>query len=249
MEGKKSVWIQGLTGKMGQELKLAIESSETLKLVGGSNKLTDLDLGFNNASILLDFSSKSGNSGLYEILKKNSEKSKLILIGTTGLNSETIQKWKFLAESADHKILYAQNTSVGVFLTLQAALHIAPACKLNRYDIEIEETHHRSKIDSPSGTALRYAEALSNKLNFSAIFSRSRNRQANEIGVQATRGGGVFGEHKIRFLGDDDEICISHRAFSRSLFAKGAIHLLDYLDKQKPGHLYSLKKLKTDDFC
>jgi 4-hydroxy-tetrahydrodipicolinate reductase len=116
------------------------------------------------------------------------------------------------------------------------ARQAARALKGKGFDIEIVESHHRNKVDSPSGTALLLAKNISEEIPKSEIISsRKSKRRAEEIGVHSIRGGNVFGEHHISFLGDSEEIVFSHRALSRSLFANGALVLGKWLADRKPG--------------
>jgi 4-hydroxy-tetrahydrodipicolinate reductase len=103
------------------------------------------------------------------------------------------------------------------------------------FDIEITETHHRMKADAPSGTALLLADVIHSALPGSTIdFNRTGARKKNSIGVHSVRGGGIFGEHDIRLISDDEELSISHRAFSRALFAKGALSLTLEIEAKVP---------------
>jgi len=115
------------------------------------------------------------------------------------------------------------------------------------YDLEIVETHHRLKRDAPSGTALRLAEALAEAtgrdLDKTARYERHGDvgpRTDAEIGVQTVRGGDVFGDHTVFFLGQGDRIEITHRASSRDTFAQGAVRAALWL-AGKPAGLYDMR--------
>ena len=122
---------------------------------------------------------------------------------------------------------------------------IAPILK--NTDIEIIETHHNRKIDSPSGTAILLADAINDVLenkktyNFERMQKREP-RSKNEIGFSSIRGGNIVGEHSVKFFGENETLEITHTAYSRQVFAEGAIKAAKYLVNQKPG-LYNMKNL------
>jgi 4-hydroxy-tetrahydrodipicolinate reductase len=113
------------------------------------------------------------------------------------------------------------------------------------FDVEVLETHHRMKKDSPSGTALKLAEVLTQTLGRTSddlVFARKGwmgARTSKEIGVQALRGGDVVGEHTVFFFGEGERIELTHRATSRDQFAKGALRAASWVVAQRPG-LYDM---------
>ena len=246
---QKKLWIFGISGRMGQEIQGLCMEHKNLNLIGGTAEDTTLEStheGLNNTDLILDFSGATGNKALLNLLLDQKVKRKSILIGSTGISAEDQGKWKNLASDFSHNILLAPNTSLGIYLSLQAALNIASICTSHGFDLEVEETHHKHKKDSPSGTAVYLADQLAQETSLSPVYHRSGVRQDKEIGVQVTRGGGVFGEHKIRFLGEHEEISISHRAYSRALFAKGALILGQWILKQAPG-FYQIPDISAKD--
>ena len=152
-----------------------------------------------------------------------------------------------LSEAARHiPVVFAPNTSVGVSVLLKL---VADAARLlgPDFDLEIVETHHRLKRDSPSGTALRLAEALAEAtgrdLTRDARFERHGDigpRTKAEIGIQTLRGGDVVGDHTVFFLGDGERIEITHRASSRDTFARGAVRAALWVRGRAPG-LYDMR--------
>ena len=115
------------------------------------------------------------------------------------------------------------------------------------YDVEIVEQHHHNKLDAPSGTALMLADAI-NEQNDGAyhyVYDRSSVRQKRdpkEIGISSVRGGSIVGDHEVLFCGPDEVITLKHTAYSRSIFANGAINAAVYLAKKEPG-LYNMGDL------
>jgi 4-hydroxy-tetrahydrodipicolinate reductase len=133
-------------------------------------------------------------------------------------------------------------------MMVKSALVVASLSQYSGFDIEVEECHHKHKKDSPSGTSLFLAESLQKALPKSTLVdSRKHPRKDHEIGLSASRGGGVFGEHKIRFLGEFEEFTLTHRAFSRELFTKGAVALSEWFMKQKFS-VFTLNDIDIADF-
>ncbi len=142
-------------------------------------------------------------------------------------------------------ILYATNMSEGIAMLNKIVAILSK--KLQSYDIEITEIHHKLKKDSPSGTALTLAQSACNArgLDNNALkFGRNGMCQRNkdEIGVMSLRGGDVVGKHTIGFYGDGEYIEIIHNATSRTTFAKGALHAALWLIRQNKG-LYGMQDI------
>ena len=120
----------------------------------------------------------------------------------------------------------------------------APVLKEAGFDIEIVEKHHNQKLDAPSGTALALADCINESLPKEEpyVYDRSTRREkrpADEIGISAVRGGTIVGDHDVIFAGLDEVVTISHRAYSRSIFAKGALQAAKYL-AGRPAGLYGM---------
>lgn len=163
-----------------------------------------------------------------------------LVIGTTGFSAGEEAEIKAL--SARAAIVKSGNFSLGVNL-LAALVKKAAAALGPDYDIEIVETHHRAKIDAPSGTALMLARAAAEgrgiPMEKSLVTDRAGAREAGKIGVAVLRGGGVIGDHEVMFAGASEVITLSHRAIDRGLFAKGAIAAARWVADKPPG-LYSM---------
>lgn len=240
-----NVWINGLSGRMGQVLEEAIKLDERFCFVSGAS-LEDFDIkvvDLEKADVVIDFSSKEGSHDLARYVKGSNLSSQTYLICSTGLADATKDLWKNIAGDSQHRVMLAPNTSLGILLSLKAALGISLIAKKENFDIAIEETHHRYKKDSPSGTALFLGQEIArdNGLDITTETSSSRDN-SNVLTIGATRGGGIFGEHRIRFIGDHEEVSITHRAFSRELFARGALYLAHWLSSQAAGY-HSIRKL------
>lgn len=242
------IWIHGLSGRMGSALqnRIACDQNHQFSLIGGStheNTLLVEDNPWENTDLVIDVSSANGNSTLLEAALKITKKP-AFLICTTGISTKTLENWKNLASEA--AIMQASNTSLGIFLCMKVSTLIAPICTKQDFDCEIVETHHRYKLDQPSGTALFLAENIAASANLNISIARQKPRQPGELGVHSIRGGAIFGEHSIRFISENEEITISHRALNRSLFADGALLLAQWLSKQSAG-FYQLENLTIEN--
>ena len=169
-----------------------------------------------------------------------------IVIGTTGFSEQDQEKIEQAAQ--DIAIVLAPNMSVGVNLCLKL-LEVAAEVLGDSVDIEIIEAHHRTKVDAPSGTALRMGEviaaALDRTLADNGVFSRHGRtgvRGDKDIGFATIRAGDIVGEHNVMFASSGERIEISHKATSRMVFAHGALRAAVWLSQQEPG-LYSMENV------
>jgi 4-hydroxy-tetrahydrodipicolinate reductase len=223
------IGIIGSAGRMGQALAQAIAAAGH-DLSGGVDKGDDVAALAAQSDVLVDFSSPHA-------LEANLDAAVAagvgIVIGTTGLE----ERHHWLCDSAANAIpvLQTGNTSLGV--TLLAHLVQEAAARLGEdWDIEIVETHHRMKVDAPSGTALLLGEAAANGrgVRLAEVSARGRDgitgvRQAGDIGFAALRGGSVAGDHTVHFLADNERLAFSHLAENRAIFAKGAVRAAVWL--------------------
>jgi 4-hydroxy-tetrahydrodipicolinate reductase len=155
--------------------------------------------------------------------------------GTTGLDEE--QKRAFASAGRKIAVVWEPNMSVGVhvlaLLVEKAVASLGPG-----YDVEVVETHHKKKIDAPSGTALRLGDVVKNARNGRYVHGREGKpgaREADEIGMHAMRGGDVVGDHTVYFFGEGERIELTHRASSRDLFAHGALRAARWIRGRAPG--------------
>ena len=133
--------------------------------------------------------------------------------------------------------------SVGINLLLKLLAEAAPVLAAAGFDMEIVEKHHNRKLDAPSGTALALADALNGALDqsYEYVYDRSGRRESRptgEIGISAVRGGTIVGEHDVIFAGTDEVITFSHSAYSREVFAKGAVQAAKYLAGKPAGYYH-----------
>jgi 4-hydroxy-tetrahydrodipicolinate reductase len=214
-------------GRMGKAIATAIEADAGFEL--------DND----NGDILIDFSAPDA---LRASLDRAISAGVPLLVGTTGLIDE---HEALIADAAKTvPILRAPNTSLGIALIADLTERAARVLGPDQWDIEIVEAHHRKKADAPSGTALHLGEAAKRGRG-DATEERGRDgvglqRETGAIGYSAIRGGTVAGDHDVMFLGPEERIILSHRAESRSIFARGALAAARFL-KGKPPGLYSMR--------
>ena len=235
-----AIGIFGSKGRMGQAIAGAIAETDGITLVGGADAGDDGTALAQSADVLIDFSAPAA---LEEHLELAATAKKPIVIGTTGL--EERHHWLIDQASEEVAVLQTGNTSLGV--TLLAALVREAAARLGPdWDIEIVESHHRMKVDAPSGTALLLGEAAAAgrgaALADAKISERdgiTGARESGSIGFAALRGGTVAGDHSVMFLGEHERLTLSHLAENRSIFARGALKAATWLRGQKPGR-YSM---------
>lgn len=193
------------------------------------------------ADVLIDFSHPSNINDILQYAIKN--KTKLVL-ATTGYNEEQLEKIK--EASLKTAIFQSYNTSLGVQMVTKIVRAVAKELYDSGFDIEIEERHHNKKIDAPSGTAKLLYEVMEEEIQGTTpVYDRSQlheKRKREEIGMQALRGGTIFGEHTILFAGNDELIEVKHTALSKEVFVQGAISAARLLEEKEAG-LYTLKTL------
>ena len=229
-----SIGIIGSQGRMGVALAAAI--SEAGQRSCGIDKGGNVAKLAAAADVLVDFSSPAALEATLDacIAAKTP-----IVIGTTGLE----ERHHYLIDDAarDIAVLQTGNTSLGV--TLLANLVREAAARLGEdWDIEIAETHHRMKVDAPSGTALLLGEAAAEGRGIHLAENAERGRDGitgargkGTIGFASLRGGTVAGDHTVYLLADNERIALSHLAENRLIFARGAIRGAQWLIGKEPG--------------
>ncbi len=254
--------VSGATGRMGRVLGARIRDAGDLRAVGGIApdrppegaeaigypEIVDPEDGADliaRADAVIDFSAPAQLRTLLDTAG-DALAGRALLVGTTGLDDDVRAGLDALSNSA--AVLVAANFSVGVNV-LAALVERAARSLPAAYDIEVVETHHRGKEDAPSGTALWLGEAAARGRGESLETSRRDGRSGRlgprpegEIGFHAVRGGGVAGEHTVRFLGDGEEVALGHRAGDRSLFAEGALVAARWLAGKAPGR-YTMQQV------
>ena len=204
-------------------------------------KLNSLENYNEQVDILIDFSHPNNLNDILEYAKRT--KTRLVL-ATTGYTDVQLDMIKEASEEI--AIFQSYNTSFGISMLVRILKAVTKDIYDADFDIEILEKHHHRKIDAPSGTAKLLYQVMEQELpELEPVYDRSslhQKRQHQEVGIQAIRGGTIFGEHSIYFAGLDEIIEIKHTALSRDVFATGAIQAAKTLMTKDKG-LYSLKNI------
>jgi len=248
--------INGICGQMGRVLaRLAKSMPEEFTVLAGVDKYGTRETegiptykSFqevpDGADVLIDFSVPGA---LPEIMSYCVGKGVRAVICTTGLGEREHR----LIEGAASKIPVFQSGNMSLGVNLQIELIKKAAAALGEgFDVEILERHHNRKIDAPSGTAYMLADALSAQYPGGKEFvfgrhSKNQRRTPEEIGIHALRGGTIVGEHEVQFLGQDEMVEINHRAYSKQVFAVGALRAAQYLMNKQPGR-YNMHNIVTE---
>jgi 4-hydroxy-tetrahydrodipicolinate reductase len=194
------------------------------------------------ADVAVDFSNPAALEGLlrYCVVKKLP-----LVLCTTGYDDRQLDMIR--AASKKIPIFKTGNLSIGINLAVDLVKRAA-AFLGEGFDVEIIERHHRRKVDAPSGTALMLADAVSSTLPYDAeyVYDRQSVRQPrgdHEIGISSVRGGTIVGEHEVIFAGLDEVLEIKHTAYSRDVFAAGAVKAAKFLASAKQPGMYDMQDL------
>lgn len=244
-----NVIMHGCNGAMGQVITGLVKDMDEIEIVAGidlSDKVqndypvfSSLDACTVKADVIVDFASAKAVDGLLEYC----ERTKMpVVLCTTGLSKEQLAKAAKVSETA--AVLRSANMSLGVNTLLKLVQDAARVLAGAGFDIEIVEKHHNQKVDAPSGTALALADSINEAMDHSYHYQYDRTakrekRDSREIGIQAVRGGSIVGEHDVIFAGKDEVVTFSHTAYSKAIFAKGAIEAAKFLAGREAG-MYSM---------
>ena len=259
-KNKKTLLVNGALGKMGQavigvcknrndvEIKHVLEmpihkhkgdsiySERDRKKFKLEDVRVDTEISKSlDVDFIIDFSTPQSAIAL---AKKAEVLRVPFVTGTTGFNSKQINELKKISKKIP--ILQSYNMSLGINLLVKIIKDNIDY--FSSTDLEITETHHKDKVDSPSGTALLLADTISSSLgkktdkiaNYRGK-SSSLKRKKGELGMTVIRGGDVVGEHKISSFGEMENVYLTHQALGREVFANGAVSLGLKLLKKKKG--------------
>ncbi len=243
------VIIRGCNGRMGKMITEQLKSSDTCEIAAGIDRFDDKTNSYPvfaefsecnaAADVIIDFASPQG---VEEMLEYAVAANVGIVLCTTGLSEEQIRSINETSKKIP--ILRSANMSLGINLLMQLLQAATKVLERADFDIEIVERHHNQKLDAPSGTALALADAIKGVLSNETSYcydrsDRREKRRKDEIGISAVRGGTIVGEHEVIFAGRDEVIEFKHTAYSRAVFANGAISAAKFLAGKAPG-MYSM---------
>jgi 4-hydroxy-tetrahydrodipicolinate reductase len=192
------------------------------------------------ADVVIDFSAPAATAALAPIAAAHRT---ALVSGTTGIDADVRAA---LARAAERiPVLWEPNMSLGVHILSDLVAKAVAA--LGQWDIEIVETHHRAKVDAPSGTALRLAEVAARARAGASRLVHGREgkpgaRPNDEIGMHALRGGDIIGDHVVHLFGGGERLELTHRATSRDVFAHGALRAARFI-AGKPAGAYTLQNV------
>lgn len=241
--------LSGCCGHMGRVVTDMITAEPDMEIVAGIDVAEDASLSYPVCRSLADCSEEAdavidfSTAAAIDSLLAGCEAKKLpLVLCTTGLSGAQLEKLDQV--SKEIPVLRSANMSLGINLLMKLVQDAARTLYGAGFDIEIVEQHHRRKLDAPSGTALSLADSINSALDGTCHYTfdrsqRHEKRDPKEIGISAVRGGSIVGEHDVIFAGDDEVVRISHSAYSRSIFAKGAISAARFL-AGKPAGMYSM---------
>ena len=262
--------ITGVSGRMGQMLVRAVDEADGAEVTAALERLghdwigrdlgeamggpargiivtDDIGEALGRAETVIDFTAPEATVAL---AKRAASAGVAHVIGTTGLTDEDIAQID--AAARDGVIVRAGNMSLGVNLLLSLVRRVAASLG-EEYDIEVVESHHRMKIDAPSGTALMLGEAAAEGrgVSLADVSDRGRDgitgaRESGAIGFHAIRGGDIIGAHDVIFAGPGETLTLSHSATDRALFAKGAVRAALWTADRAPGHYDMVNVLGLD---
>lgn len=244
------VILSGCCGKMGHTVNDIISQNENIEITAGVDtanvKYADFPVypDFSNlqkADVIIDFSHPTVLDSLLTYALKTKTP---VVIATTGYNEQELEKIKTAADIIP--VFFTFNLSLGINLLVSLAKK-ATAFLGDGFDIEIIEKHHNQKIDAPSGTALMLADAINSTLDNKMLYeydrhSKRRKRSKTEIGIHSVRGGTIVGEHEIIFAGNNEVVTLKHEAFSKTVFANGAVKAAEFL-AGKPAGIYDMNNM------
>lgn len=244
--------MHGCNGKMGQVITGIVAADKDAEIVAGIDIVdnrqnpypvfTNIDDCNVEADVIIDFASAKAIDKLLDYVETRKIP---VVLCTTGLSEEQLARVEEVSKKV--AVLKSANMSLGINTLFKVLKSVSPLLAEAGFDIEIVEKHHHFKVDAPSGTALALGDAVNESLpeKYEYKFDRSQDRiprPKNEIGFSSVRGGTIVGEHDVIFAGEDEVITFSHTAYSKSVFAKGAVEAAKFLKGQPAGH-YTMKEV------
>ncbi len=218
-------------GKMGKEIeKIALQRNHTVSLIIDINtkgKLTSKNL--ENIDVAIEFTNSTSAIENYKLCFKNNTP---VVSGTTGIQSEILDKIKLDAKTNNNSFFWASNFSIGVNIFFEINKKLASIMNnFKEYEVQINEIHHTQKLDSPSGTAITLATDIIKNIEPKNNWTKL-NPKTEEILISSQRIGETTGTHTVKYFCDTDNISITHQANNRNGFALGAVLAAEFLHKK-----------------
>ena len=237
--------LSGCAGRMGRMIAELVREDADVVIAAGVDKVQPEGLPFPvadsfddvnaDADVIIDFSSPAVFDGMMDYAVRTGTAA---VVCTTGLTQEQIARLE--EDSKKVAVLRSANMSMGINLLIKLLKEAAPVLAEAGFDIEIVEQHHNKKKDAPSGTAIALADSINESLDgkYEYMYDRTQvyeQRPSGQIGISSVRGGTIVGVHDVIFAGTDEVIELKHTAYSRAVFAKGAISAAKYIAGRAPG--------------
>ena len=248
----QKIIISGCSGHMGRVVESICAADPAVQVAAGFDVLGSSDREFpvysspsqftGEADAVIDFSSPAALDGLLDFARRTGTP---LVLATTGYTPEQVAQLG--AAALEDPIFRSANMSLGINVLLELVKKAASVLG-DSYDIEIVERHHRRKVDAPSGTAQKIADAAASACGHETeyVFERHSVRQPRdkkEIGISAVRGGTIVGEHEIIYAAHDEIMEIRHTALSREIFAQGAVEAAKFMATVNAPGLYDMSQL------
>jgi 4-hydroxy-tetrahydrodipicolinate reductase len=240
------VSVLGATGTMGGLIVKALLQEGGFAITSKVSSRDNIEPMFDCSDVIIDFSCPLATEAMLRCAASNKSRIPLV-IGTTGLSK---MHYELMEECAVHAPVFCSPNMSLLVAALNLTVHMLAKIMDDTYDVEIFDSHHRMKKDAPSGTALMLGRTVARARNreFDEVANFVRygiieQRKRGEIGFSVQRSGTTVGIHEVAFVGSHESIKIRHEAYSKEIFARGAVQAAKWLVRQNNG-LYSM-----DDFA
>ncbi len=246
--------MHGCNGKMGHVICDLVKNDPDTEMAAGID-ITSVNAPFPTftsvdecdiaSDVIVDFSTAAAVPALieYAVAKKTP-----IVICTTGLSQDCLKKLDEASEIIP--VFRSANMSLGINLIASLLKKYSDVLYREGFDVEIVERHHNQKIDAPSGTALMLADSVNAGVStdLEYVYDRSgvrEKRDRRQLGLSAVRGGTIVGDHEVIFAGKDEVIEFKHSAYSKEVFAVGAVKAAKFI-VGKPAGKYDMQDVMEE---
>jgi 4-hydroxy-tetrahydrodipicolinate reductase len=222
----------------GKDVGDVADAGKTGVKVSGSDKLDEV-ISASKPDVMVDFTRADAAVSNMQTATAHGVN---LVVGTTGIPGSSLKSVEKSVKKKGTSAVISPNMATGVNAVFESAKRLGKL--LPGYDIEILEAHHKGKLDSPSGTAIRLGEILSESTGKKFVFGRKgRSKRGKEIGFHSIRAGDIAGEHTILFAGPGERIELTHRASSRQPFVNGVIMAIEFAAGKRDGKVHGMKEV------